>query len=221
MTTRVVTLDSPALRKGSTRPLPMRFFQRDAETVARELLGRYLVRRLNDGTRLIVRLVETEAYLGAPDRASHAWNGRRTPRNEALYRPGGYFYVYFTYGMHYCANVVTGDDTNGEAVLLRAAEPVEGVETMIQNRCFARTPRPGDIAGGPAKLCQALAIDRALDGIRLGCTTGVSILEGAPVSDAKTATGPRVGIGYADEAVHWPLRFAIAGHSEMSRPRLQ
>jgi DNA-3-methyladenine glycosylase len=88
-------------------PLPVAFYRRPAEAVARELLGRYLVRR--DGRRrLVVRLVETEAYLGAPDRASHAWGGRRTARNASLYLPGGHAYVYFIYGMHWCLNAVTG-----------------------------------------------------------------------------------------------------------------
>ena len=91
------------------RPLPLSFYRRPAEEVARDLLGRWLVREFagEPGERLILRLVETEAYLGAPDRASHAWGGRRTPRNESLYLPGGHAYVYFIYGMHFCLNVVT------------------------------------------------------------------------------------------------------------------
>lgn len=111
------------------RPLPLSFYRRPAETVARDLLGRYLVRELG-GERLVLRLVETEAYLGAPDRASHAWGGRRTQRNESLYLPGGHAYVYLIYGMHYCLNAVTGKKDEGGAVLLRAGEPVEGAERM-------------------------------------------------------------------------------------------
>ncbi len=115
----------------------------------------------------MLRIVETEAYLGAPDRASHAWGGRRTARNESLYLPGGYAYVYFIYGMHWCLNAVTGEADIGSAVLLRAGEPVEGEERMRENRGWTKPPRPGDLAGGPGKLCQALAIDRALDGALL------------------------------------------------------
>ena len=107
------------------RPLPVSFYRRPAATVARDLLGRYLVHEL-DGERLVLRLVETEAYLGAPDRASHAWDGRRTPRNESLYLPGGHAYVYFIYGMHWCLNVVCGEKDEGGAVLLRAGEPLRG-----------------------------------------------------------------------------------------------
>src|SRR5215813_11330457 len=148
------------------RPLPPSFYRRPAETVARDLLGRYLVRE-QDGERLVLRLVEVEAYLGAPDRASHAWGGRRTPRNESLYLPGGHAYVYFIYGMHWCLNAVTGKADTGGAVLLRAGEPVEGEERMMANRGWTRQPRPGDLAGGPGKLCQALGVDRSLDGVLL------------------------------------------------------
>ncbi|MFQ5350725.1 MAG: DNA-3-methyladenine glycosylase, partial [Thermoanaerobaculia bacterium] len=148
------------------RALPRSFYRRPAETVARELLGRYLVRRLG-GERVVVRLVETEAYLGAPDRASHAWNGRRTARNESLYLAGGHAYVYLIYGLHHCLNVVTGERQVGSAVLLRAAEAVSGEHRMKRNRGLGRRLRPGDLAGGPGKLCQALAVDRRQDGLSL------------------------------------------------------
>src|SRR5215813_8503950 len=101
------------------RPLPRAFYRRPAEAVARDLLGRYLIHEVG-GARLVLELVETEAYLGAPDRASHAAGGRRTARNESLYLPGGHAYVYFIYGMHYCVNAVTGEADEGGAVLLRA-----------------------------------------------------------------------------------------------------
>jgi len=193
--------------------------------VARDLLGRYLVRRLpleggeTGGARLVLRLVETEAYLGAPDRASHAWAGRRTARNESLYLPGGHAYVYFIYGMHFCLNAVTGRADVGSAVLLRAGEPVEGVERMAMNRRWTRAPRPGDLAGGPGKLCQALAIDRALDGVRLDLRTGeLAITEGEPAAPEEVAEGPRIGVDYAGEHAAWPLRFALRGNRHVSRP---
>jgi DNA-3-methyladenine glycosylase len=194
-------------------PLPLSFYRRPAETVARDLLGRYLVRELG-GERLVLRLVETEAYLGAPDRASHAWGGRRTVRNESLYLPGGHAYVYFIYGMHWCLNAVTGQADIGSAVLLRAGEPVEG-----ENRNWPRRPRPGDLAGGPGKLCQALAIDRSLDGVLLD-QPPLLLTRGEPLPDEAVAAGPRIGVDYAGEAAEWPLRFAVRGNPHVSKPRM-
>ncbi|MDP9120875.1 MAG: DNA-3-methyladenine glycosylase, partial [Acidobacteriota bacterium] len=114
-------------------PLPLLFYRRPAEEVARALLGRYLVREAA-GEPLVLRLVEVEAYLGGADRASHAFGGRRTPRNESLYLPGGHAYVYFIYGVHWCLNAVTGERDVGSAVLLRAGEPVSGAARMLANR---------------------------------------------------------------------------------------
>lgn len=198
------------------RPLPLSFYRRPAETVARDLLGRYLVREL-EGERLVLRLVETEAYLGGPDRASHAFGGRRTARNESLYLPGGYAYVYLIYGMHYCLNAVTGEKDEGGAVLLRAGEPVEGEERMRENRAWVRQPRPGDLAGGPGKICKALDIGRALDGARLD-QPPLYITEGQPVEEGEVVASPRIGVDYAGEAALWPLRFSVRGHRHVSKP---
>ena len=203
------------------RPLPPSFYRRPAEEVARDLLGCLLVRDLA-GERLVLRLVETEAYLGAPDRASHAWGGRRTPRNESLYLPGGHAYVYFIYGMHFCLNAVTGERDIGSAVLLRAGEPVEGEERMRENRGLIRSPsprapRPGDLAGGPGKLCQALGVGRELDGVPLD-RPPLWIARGKPVEPAEVVAGPRIGVDYAGEAAGWPLRFMVRGNRHVSRP---
>jgi len=203
---------------GRLAPLPPSFYRRPAEAVARDLLGRYLVREVA-GEVLVLRLVEVEAYLGAPDRASHAWGGRRTPRNASLYLPGGHAYVYFIYGMHWCLNAVTGEADVGSAVLLRAGEPVAGEETMRRHRGWPASPRPGDLAGGPGKLCQALAVDRACDGVRLD-RGPLRLTAGEPVAPGQVATGPRIGVAYAGEAAAWPLRFAVAGNPHVSRPRL-
>ncbi len=197
-------------------PLAVDFYRRPAAEVARDLLGCLLVREV-DGERLVLRLVETEAYLGAPDRASHAWAGRRTARNESLYLPGGHAYVYFIYGMHFCLNAVTGDSGIGSAVLIRAGEPVAGEERMRALRGLARPPRGGEVAGGPGRLCLALAIDRALDGAPLD-RAPLWIARGAAVADAEVAAGPRVGVDYAGEAAGWPLRFAVRGNPHVSRP---
>ena len=173
-----------------------------------------------DGERLALRLVETEAYLGAPDRASHAWAGRRTQRNESLYLLGGHAYVYFIYGMHYCLNAVTGEAGVGSAVLLRAGEPIAGEERMRDNRSLTSKARPGDLAGGPGKLCQALAIGRELDGVLLD-RPPLYIARGEPVSDEEVVASPRIGVDYAGEAAGWPLRFSLRGNPHVSKPRPQ
>jgi DNA-3-methyladenine glycosylase len=201
---------------GRLRTLPPKFYRRPAEEVAPDLLGRFVIREL-DGERLILRIVEVEAYLGATDRASHAWNGRCTERNRSLYEDGGVAYVYFIYGMNFCLNAVTGRRGNGDAVLLRAGEPLRGVETMLQHRGWSRLPRPGDVAGGPGKLCQALKVDRALDGASLS-QGSLRFTEGEPVSSEEIVTGSRIGIGYAGDAATWPLRFAVRGNPHVSRP---
>jgi DNA-3-methyladenine glycosylase len=198
------------------RPLPKSFYRRAAEEVARDLLGCLLVHEL-EGERLVLRLVETEAYLGTPDPASHAWKGRRTPRNESLYLPGGHAYVYFIYGMHFCLNAVTGERDIGSAVLLRAGEPVEGEERMRENRRWPRPPRPGDLAGGPGKICQALAIGRELDGVPLN-RSPLWIARGELGDPAEIVAGPRIGVDYAGEAAQWPLRFAVRGNRHVSKP---
>lgn len=212
-----VSRQRESLSMSRYRTLPSAFYRRPAEEVARDLLGRYLLREL-EGERLVLRLVETEAYLGAPDRASHAWGGRRTARNESLYLPGGFAYVYQIYGMHFCLNAVTGDAGVGSAVLLRAGEPVAGLERMRENRGLAGRLRPGDVAGGPGKICQALAIDRSLDGIAL-VSGPLKVSEGEPVGDPDVAAGPRIGVDYAGEAAEWHLRFALRGNPHVSRPR--
>lgn len=196
------------------------FYRRSTEQVARDLLGRYLVRHRN-GERLVVRLVETEAYLGAPDRASHAWDGRRTERTESLYLPGGFAYVYLIYGIHHCLNAVTEGTELGSAVLLRAGEPIEGDETLRRLRGWGeRRVRPGDLTGGPGKLCQALSVDRSLDGVPLD-EGELRITAGVPVAAEEIVSGPRVGVGYAGEAARWPLRFAVRGNPHVSRPRME
>ena len=199
------------------RPLPLSFYRRPAEIVARDLLGRFLVRDL-EGERLVLRLVEVEAYLGAPDRASHAWDGRRTPRNESLYLPGGHAYVYFIYGMHYCLNAVTGEAGVGSAVLLRAGEPVAGEERMAENRGWTKQVRPGDLAGGPGKICQALGIGRELDGVPLD-RPPLYLTKGEPLGDEQIVASPRIGVDYAGEAAGWPLRFSVRENPHVSRPR--
>jgi DNA-3-methyladenine glycosylase len=171
------------------RPLPRSFFARPSTDVAPELLGRILVRRLSDGSRLIVRLVEVEAY-GPRDPASHAFRGP-TPRNLVMFGPPGHLYVYFTYGMHFCANVVTGREGEGSAVLLRAAEPLEGLDTMAANRGLTGER---SLCSGPGRLTQALAIARAENGADLVRGAWVALREGEPVTRRRVARTTRVGV---------------------------
>ncbi len=192
------------------------FYFQDTITVARSLLACTLWRRLDDEL-LGARLVEVEAYLGANDLASHARRGLRSPRNESMYLDGGHAYVYFTYGMHWCMNVVTQEAGIAEAVLLRAAQPVAGIETMRKRRPKAK--REFDLMNGPGKLCAALGIDRSLDGVRLDGDTLFLTKRDIEVPDDDIAISPRVGVDYAGDATHWPLRFYLRGNRYVSGPR--
>lgn len=192
-------LSGPALAE--LAPLGRRFYQRPTRVVARDLLGKLLVRRLPEGTAA-VRITEVEAYLGVRDPAAHTYGGRRTPRNETMWGEGGRLYVYFTYGMHHCANVVTRAAGVPEAVLLRGGVPVAG-EGVIAARRAGRLD-------GPAKLCQGLGIDRALDGADL--TGGGEVWLAADAFACRPAWVrrlPRVGVAYAGEAAGWPLRLLL------------
>lgn len=200
------------------KPLSVRFYRRDPETVARGLLGRYLVRRLR-GEPLVLQIVETEAYLGEGDRASHAWTGKPTKRTSTLFRAGGCAYVYFVYGMHNMFNAVAGKAGVGGAVLVRSGEPVSGALTMRRLRGLGADRADREIANGPGKLCQALAIDRGYDGVALD-SDRLWIGRGLPVGRSRVLEGPRVGIGYAGAAAAWPLRFGVAGSEFVSRPLL-
>ncbi len=180
---------------GSRAPLPREFYLRDTLLVARELLGARLVRML-DGQRAAGRIVEVEAYIGEDDLASHAANGR-SQRNQAMYGPGGFTYVYFIYGMHYCLNVVTEADGFPAAVLLRGIFPLEGIDLMVARR--PRRPKQS-LADGPAKLCQALAIDRQLDGHDLTQGVELWIEPGEPVLDEHIVATPRVNVSGDDRA---------------------
>jgi DNA-3-methyladenine glycosylase len=192
--------------------LPREFYTRDTLTVARELLGQRLVRLLA-GERLSGRIVEVEAYIGETDRASHAACGR-TARNAVMYGPPGHAYVYFIYGMHHCLNVVTESEGFPAAVLIRALEPVEGLTTMRR----LRRGRPDhELTNGPARLCQALAIDRNFNGLDL-CAGGPLFIEpDLPVDDEEVETGPRVGVRGDEVALTLPWRFFVRGNPFVSQ----
>jgi DNA-3-methyladenine glycosylase len=184
----------------SLRRLPASFYGRDALSVARDLLGTVLCRRLSDGTVRRGRLVEVEAYDGFNDRASHAYRGL-TPRNRWMFEDGGLAYVYLVYGMHHCLNVVTGIAGTPSAVLLRAAE----------------TPEPGYSASGPGRLTKAFGVDRTLDGSSF--LSGPLWLEAGPiVPDAKVRRTKRIGVDYAGTHADKRYRFVIRGHPDVSGP---
>jgi DNA-3-methyladenine glycosylase len=177
--------------------------------VAPDLLGRLLVRPLPDGGRLVARLVECEAYEEG-DPASHSYRGR-TPRTEVMFGPPGRLYVYFTYGMHFCMNVVTGMDGEGSAVLLRAAEPIEGVSEMRARR---GVEDPRLLCSGPARLTQALGVTRADNGADLASGAGLWISAGRPVRPGERVAEPRIGISVARDV---PWRFFLAGSPFVSK----
>jgi DNA-3-methyladenine glycosylase len=191
--------------------LPRSFYERTAVSVASDLLGRTLVRRLPDGNRLAGRIVETEAYEPG-DPASHGFRGP-TPRNAVMFGPPGRLYVYFTYGNHWMMNVVTGSVGQASAVLLRAAEPLEGLEAMARARGRAGL---ADLCSGPGKLAQALAVDRSFDGADLVRGSDVWIEEGTPTPLGLISSTVRVGIRTGLER-RW--RFLVSGDRFVSRGR--
>jgi DNA-3-methyladenine glycosylase len=196
--------------------------------LAKKLLGRILVRNL-DGELLAGRIVETEAYCGIKDAASHAYRGRRTERNEAMYDRPGTAYIYFTYGMHYCMNVVCGRIGDPQAVLLRALEPLAGLETMRALRGVhpgkapraPRSPKDSELCSGPARLCQAFAITRTLNGLDMVASPDLFICDPAPAHapprPREITRTSRIGIEYAGEWAHKPLRFLVTGSGHISK----
>jgi DNA-3-methyladenine glycosylase len=193
--------------------LPPRFYARETEIVARELLGCVLECRSRYGVAS-GRIVETEAYLGEHDPACHAAVGR-TKRTETLYGPPGTFYVYFTYGMHWCCNAVTRPEGMPGAVLIRAVEPLRGVNLMWSRRRLAKRAR--DLTSGPGKLCAALGIDGRHNGLSLQ-RTPVTIRAGGRVRDSDVVVSPRIGINKNNAGLDWPLRWCAADSPYLSRP---
>ncbi|WP_421120144.1 DNA-3-methyladenine glycosylase [Aquihabitans daechungensis] len=190
------------------RRLRRSFYARDPLAVAPELLNKVLVHGARAG-----RIVEVEAYRGTDDPASHAFRGP-TPRTEVMFGPPGHLYVYFTYGMHWCANAVTSRDGVAGAVLIRALAPLRGLEEMQAARPAAR--RLVDVANGPAKACQALGIDGVLDGADLvTADQGVTIVDDGVAPPEAPVVGPRIGISVA---VDHPWRFSVPDDPHRSKP---
>lgn len=208
------------------RKLPRKFYLReDTVEIARDLLGKRLVVRDENGGRVSGMIVETEAYLGETDRAAHSFGGRRTARNEATYGLGGHVYVFFIYGMYYQLNVVCGKVNTPHVVLIRAIEPVEGIETMRERRSVPRAAATGafrpampdkNLTSGPGKLCIAMSIDRSLNGEDLLRDT-IWIEQYRTFTDAQIAAGKRIGIDYAEEDAEKPWRFWLKENKFVSK----
>lgn len=191
-------------------PLPRGFYQRHAAEVAPELLNKLLVRA--DGRA--GRIVEVEAYGGGDDPAAHSFRGR-TARNATMFGPAGHLYVYFTYGMHWCGNAVCGPPGQGWGVLLRAMEPVLGLEAMRKAR--GEPAKDRDLASGPGRLGQAMGLTRTLDGADLVVPDlGIWITSDGVDPPTDPAVGPRVGIRHA---IDLPWRWHVPGHAHVSRTR--
>jgi DNA-3-methyladenine glycosylase len=201
----------PELSRSARRRLSRRFFTADALDLAPRLLGKLLVTA--DGRS--GRIIEVEAYRGSEDPASHAFRGR-TARNASMWGPPGRLYVYFSYGVHWCANVVCARDGVAHAVLLRALEPVSGLELMRAARWRSqRRQLDRDLCRGPGRLCQALGIDRRLDGADLVTgSSGIWVATDGTAPPDRPSVSPRVGISAAAEL---PWRFSVPGHPGRSR----
>ena len=198
--------------------LSREFYRRDALTLAKELLGKVLVNETG-GERLATKIVETEAYMGPDDKAAHFYGGKRTPRTDVIYGDGGFAYIYLIYGMYHCFNIVTGVKNEPQAVLIRAVEPLEGFDSMAQNRF--KLPYKEllqkqvlGLTNGPGKLCLALDLDKSLNKQDL-CSDRLYVEDGGIFKDT-IVHSKRVGIDYAEEAKDFPWRFYIEGNSYVS-----
>ena len=204
--------------------LPLDFYTRtDVVQVARDLLGKVLVTEF-DGRRTAGRITETEAYRAPDDRASHAWNNRRTARTEVMFREGGCAYVYLCYGIHHMFNVVTGAEGMAHAVLIRAAEPLEGLDVMMQRRQLKSTRSSGSkpivaLTTGPGALSQALGLNTRWTGQSLLTPDSPVWIEDRdrPEFRHEIKSGKRIGIDYAGECADWPWRFWLAGSPYVKR----
>ena len=197
-----------------SRILSQSFYQEDALQVAPRLLGKTIVRRLDD-RYIRCKIVEVEAYIGPHDKGAHVYNNKRTPRTEALFLPGGHTYVYLIYGMYYCLNIVTGILDMPQGVLIRAVEPLDDDSFHIikENRPI-RSKKLADLTNGPGKLCSALNIDKSFN--QYNIVTGEDLfLEDNEMPD-DIVRAPRINIPYAEEYIHVPWRFYIQGNPYVS-----
>ena len=201
-----------------TQKLPVDFYQRSSVTdIAKDLLGQYLCTQL-EGELTVGRIVETEAYCGESDQACHAFLNRRTTRTEVMFAPGGIAYIYLCYGIHALFNIVTNREDYGDAVLIRAIEPIEGADTMLLRRNMDKVKKP--LLAGPGRLTQALGITTQHDTISLQ-SDHIWIAEGASVPKSRIVATPRIGIDYAGEDVLLPWRYLEEGSKWVSGTKKQ
>jgi DNA-3-methyladenine glycosylase len=206
-------------------PVPQEFFSQPTLTLAKSLLGTYLVHETGEGTTSGM-IVEVEAYIGPSDKAAHSYGGRITERTRIMYGPPGHAYVYQIYGLHYCFNVVSGPAAAPEAILVRALEPVDGIPLMIRRRGIhvektLKESGPANrlkaLTNGPGKLAQAMGITKEQYGWNLR-TSPLRILPRVlPLEPERIGSGPRIGVDYAQEAAEYPWRFWIKGNPYVSR----
>lgn len=194
--------------------LPLEFYLRENTLdIARDLLGKLLVVPDKKGRRVSGMIIETEAYLGEIDKGAHSYGGRRTARNEITYAEGGHVYVFFIYGMYYQLNFVTGPVEHPHVCLIRAVEPVEGIETMRKHR--GKMPDK-NLTSGPGKLCIAFGIDRSLNGEHL-LGDRIWVEEYKNFKSGEIVSGKRIGIDYAEEFADMPWRFWVKGNQYVSK----
>lgn len=193
------------------------FYQQDALVVAKDLLSKLLVREI-EGTKIICRIVETEAYIGPEDKGCHAYQNKRTKRTEVMFWSGGHAYIYLIYGMYHCLNVVTGQKNKPEAVLIRAIEPITGINRIKENRVI-KSKKIEDLTNGPGKLCQALAIDKKLNGYDLISGNDLYIINDNNYNHQEydIVADKRINIDYAEEYKDKLWRFYLKGNPFVSK----
>lgn len=203
------------------KKLTREFYQGDTLDVSKRLLGKFLVHEI-DGMKLIGRIVEVEAYKGPQDKAAHSYNNRRTERVEIMYGPPGFAYIFAIYGMYYCMNVVTGEIETPNAILIRAIEPISPLNQLSLNRYgknYSNLTKRSiiNMTNGPGKLCKALKIDKTNYGDNL-CGDKLYLMDNEDDKEIEICESPRINIGYAEEAIHYPWRFFIKGNPFVSYP---
>lgn len=190
----------------------------DTIAAARDVLGKLLVVPSEKGERISGMIVEVEAYCGIDDRGAHSHGGRRTARNEVTYGEGGHAYVFFVYGMYYQLNLVLGPVDHPHVLLIRAVEPIEGIETMRARRGQMKDT---NLTSGPGKLCIAYGIDRSYNGEDLVGGDRIRVENYRSFTSQEIAVGKRIGIDYAGEDADLPWRFWVSGNPHVSRPRVE
>ena len=183
------------------------FYARDGISLAKDLLGCYLIKEVEQD-KIITKIVETEAYIGPEDKACHAYNNKRTKRTEVMFGRPGLAYVYLIYGIHNCFNIVAGKEGKPEAVLIRAVEPVSGMNYIKDNREIGSRPDI-ELTNGPGKLTEALGINRDFNGLSLTESKELYLTSGEDIPESEIRSGPRINIDYAEEFTGKSWRFYI------------